>query len=38
MGIMLGEVVDDFTVECVGVFAMPQLATKVSVEAIDPAY
>lgn len=38
MGIMLGEVVDDFTVECVDVFAMPQLATTVSVEAIDPAY
>lgn len=38
MGIMLGEVVDDYTIECVDVFAMPQLATTVSVEAIDPAY
>jgi 26S proteasome regulatory subunit N11 len=38
MGIMLGEVVDEYTVECVDVFAMPQLASTVSVEAIDPAY
>ena len=38
MGIMLGEVVDDYTVECVDVFSMPTLATTVSVEAIDPEY
>ncbi len=38
MGLMLGEFVDDYTVEVVDVFAMPQIATTVSVETIDPAY
>jgi len=38
MGVMVGEFVDEYTVEIVDVFAMPQLATTVSVEAVDPAY
>ena len=38
MGIMLGEVVDDYTIECVDVFSMPTIASTVSVEAVDPAY
>jgi 26S proteasome regulatory subunit N11 len=38
MGVLMGEFVDEYTVEIVDVFAMPQLATTVSVEAVDPAY
>ena len=38
MGLMLGEIVDDFTISVVDVFAMPQSGTAVSVEAVDPAY
>lgn len=38
MGVMIGEFIDEYTVEIVDVFAMPQLATTVSVEAVDPAY
>lgn len=38
MGVMVGDFVDEYTVEIVDVFAMPQLATTVSVEAVDPAY
>lgn len=38
MGVMLGEFIDEYTVEVVDVFAMPQLATTVSVESIDPVY
>lgn len=38
MGVMLGEFMDDYTVEVYDVFAMPQLATTVSVEAVDPVY
>lgn len=38
MGVMIGEFVDEYTVEIVDVFAMPQLATTVSVEAVDPVY
>ena len=35
-GLMLGEVVDDYAVNVVDVFAMPQSGTRVSVEAMDP--
>merc|ERR1712087_959049 len=38
MGLMLGEFVDDYTVKCVDVFAMPQSGTTVSVEAVDPVF
>lgn len=35
---MLGDFVDDYTVRVVDVFAMPQLASNASVEAVDPVY
>jgi 26S proteasome regulatory subunit N11 len=38
MGVMLGEFIDEYTVEIVDVFSMPTLATTVSVEAVDPVY
>jgi len=38
MGLMLGEFVDDYTVQVVDVFAMPQSGTSVSVEAVDPVF
>jgi 26S proteasome regulatory subunit N11 len=38
MGLMLGEFVDEFTIQVVDVFAMPQNGSAVSVEAVDPAY
>eukprot|EP00056_Hartaetosiga_gracilis_P020246 m.18316 g.18316 ORF g.18316 m.18316 type:complete len:308 (-) comp8292_c0_seq1:44-967(-) len=38
MGLMLGEVVDDYTVSVVDVFAMPQSGTGVSVESVDPIF
>jgi 26S proteasome regulatory subunit N11 len=38
MGLMLGQFVDDYTITCVDVFAMPQHGTGVSVEAVDPVY
>merc|ERR1712228_597846 len=38
MGLMLGEYVDEYTVKCVDVFAMPQSGTGVSVEAVDPVF
>jgi len=38
MGLMLGELVDDYTVRVVDVFAMPQSGTGVSVESIDEAF
>jgi len=38
MGLMLGEFVDDYTINCVDVFAMPQSGTSVSVEAVDPVF
>lgn len=38
MGLMLGEIVDDYTVKVVDVFAMPQLGTGVNVEAVDPVF
>jgi len=38
MGLMLGQFVDEFTINCVDVFAMPQSGTGVSVEAVDPVF
>ncbi|KAL7721506.1 26S proteasome non-ATPase regulatory subunit 14 [Entamoeba marina] len=38
MGLMLGEYVDEYTVNVVDVFAMPQNGTGVSVEAVDEVY
>lgn len=38
MGLMLGEFVDDYNVKIVDVFAMPQSATGVTVEAVDPVF
>lgn len=38
MGLMLGEFIDEYTVQCVDVFAMPQSGTGVSVEAVDPVF
>lgn len=38
MGLMLGEFVDDYTITCVDVFAMPQHGTGVSVEAVDDVF
>lgn len=35
---MLGQFVDDYTVNCIDVFAMPQSGTGVSVEAVDPVF
>lgn len=36
--IILGEFVDDYTVQVIDVFAMPQTGTGVSVEAVDPVF
>lgn len=38
MGLMLGKIVDEYTIEVVDVFAMPQSGTGVSVEAVDEVY
>eukprot|EP01040_Poterioochromonas_malhamensis_P003338 gene3338-3560_t len=38
MGLMLGQFVDDYTITCVDVFAMPQHGTGVSVEAVDAVF
>ena len=38
MGLMLGEVIDDYAIKVVDVFAMPQSGTSVSVESVDPVY
>ena len=35
MGMMLGEIIDDYTISVVDVFAFPQSGTTVSVETID---
>lgn len=31
MGLMLGQFVDDYTITCVDVFAMPQVRQKISI-------
>jgi len=38
MGLMLGQFVDDYTINCVDVFAMPQSGTSVSVESVDDVF
>ncbi|EAR94682.1 Mov34/MPN/PAD-1 family: proteasomal regulatory protein rpn11 and signalosome complex protein (macronuclear) [Tetrahymena thermophila SB210] len=38
MGLMLGEIVDEYTVNVIDVFAMPQSGTSVSVESVDPVF
>ncbi|OXU30921.1 hypothetical protein TSAR_001888 [Trichomalopsis sarcophagae] len=38
MGLMLGEFIDDYTVRVVDVFAIPQIGTGVSVEAVDSVF
>lgn len=38
MGLMLGEFVDDYTVQVVDVFAMPQSGTTVTVESVDDVF
>eukprot|EP00824_Muranothrix_gubernata_P022844 TRINITY_DN574_c0_g1_i2.p1 TRINITY_DN574_c0_g1~~TRINITY_DN574_c0_g1_i2.p1 ORF type:complete len:242 (-),score=18.42 TRINITY_DN574_c0_g1_i2:307-972(-) len=38
MGLMLGSFIDEHTVRCVDVFAMPQSGTGVSVEAVDSVF
>jgi 26S proteasome regulatory subunit N11 len=38
MGLMLGGFIDDYTISCVDVFAMPQSGTTVSVESVDPVF
>lgn len=38
MGLMVGEFIDDYTVEVIDVFSMPQSGTGVSVEAVDPVF
>ena len=38
MGLMVGEIHDDYTITVVDVFSMPQMGTTVSVEAVDPVY
>lgn len=38
MGLMVGEVIDDYTIQVQDVFAMPQSGTGVSVEAVDHVY
>jgi len=38
MGLMLGEFTDEYTINVIDVFAMPQNGTGVSVEAVDPVF
>jgi 26S proteasome regulatory subunit N11 len=38
MGLMVGEIHDDYTITVLDVFSMPQTGTTVSVEAVDPEY
>jgi 26S proteasome regulatory subunit N11 len=38
MGLMVGEVIDDYTITVIDVFSMPQMGTTVSVEAVDAVY
>ncbi|GJJ07495.1 multicatalytic endopeptidase [Clathrus columnatus] len=38
MGLMLGEFVDEYTVQVIDVFAMPQSGTTVTVESVDHAF
>lgn len=38
MGLMVGEIHDDYTIEVVDMLPMPQSGTTISVEAIDHVY
>lgn len=38
MGLMLGEIHDDYTISVSDVFSMPQTGSTVSVESVDPVY
>ena len=38
MGLMLGEFVDEYKVDVIDVFAMPQSGTTVSVESVDHVF
>ena len=38
MGLMVGEIVDDYTITVIDVFSMPQMGTSISVESVDPVY
>jgi len=38
MGLMLGTFIDDYTISCVDVFAMPQSGTTVTVESVDHVF
>ncbi|PCH41152.1 Mov34-domain-containing protein, partial [Wolfiporia cocos MD-104 SS10] len=38
MGLMLGEFIDEYTVQVIDVFAMPQSGTSVSVESVDHVF
>lgn len=38
MGLMIGEIIDNYTITVTDVFSMPQTTTGQSVEAVDPEY
>ena len=38
MGLMVGEIHDDYTITVTDVFSMPQTGTTISVESVDPVY
>ena len=38
MGLMLGEFIDEYTVQVIDVFAMPQSGTTVSIESVDHVF
>lgn len=38
MGLMVGEIHDDYTITVIDVFSMPQTGTTISVESVDPVY
>ena len=38
MGLMVGEIHDDYTITVIDVFSMPQKGTTISVESVDPVF
>lgn len=38
MGLMIGDIIDEYTIRVTDVFSMPQTTTGQSVEAVDPEY
>lgn len=38
MGLLLGEFVDEYTIQVIDVFAMPQSGTTVTVESVDHVF